>query len=79
VFGRGSRSLVKLRLTYIEKLSAVLDEMENNIDEFSQSLEATRQKTAKLESTCSEGAAKVSQSAVALNLRLGILLMGLCG
>jgi len=48
--------------SYIEKLCAIVNEKENRIAEYSQSLEATRQKIAKLESTCSQETAKVSQS-----------------
>ncbi|KAJ5300253.1 hypothetical protein N7508_007496 [Penicillium antarcticum] len=49
--------------THIEKLRATVDEKENKITEYSQTLRATQEEIAKLESTCSQELAKVSQSA----------------
>ncbi|KAJ5394211.1 uncharacterized protein N7487_011852 [Penicillium crustosum] len=48
---------------YIENLQAVVNDRENKIAEYSKILGNTQQKIAKLESTCSQEIAKVSQAA----------------
>lgn len=49
--------------THLESLRATVNEKENKVAEYSNSLVAAQQKMAKLESTCSQETAKVSQSA----------------